>query len=342
MPVLPSLPISLAYRISQIGDLQMRYTRGMKFVVECEVDADVILQSSIEIKNAQRVLTFGTNASGRWTTIKVVANVPDPSLFEWTLAPVPESNAEVDYRINVPFDQTLYESIIKEIQSIESIASLYVPLKNIDWLYPRFNLLYEEADKQNANEGQVFNVRMLSPAAERPIPVKVKSDVFAYITGKASTSQSLAMVGSFWREGENDWQTGKYINAFFNFYFILEGLYGKGKTKNNHIEGEFMKSARLLQSINEFVKEHNSAELAKLFPRVDLSDVPTSDQLVRLLVNTRGLLHHFQNNPNREQGSPLAHQNYIHIAEFARYLAHKGLMTELATTDEPKLRRTSV
>jgi hypothetical protein len=59
---------------------------------------------------------------------------------------------------------------------------------------------------------------------------------------------------------------------------------------------------------------------------VNVTDVPTAKQLIELLVRTRGNLHHFQNNPNREQGSPLVHDKYEGIAYLARQLAHAAIM----------------
>jgi hypothetical protein len=42
---------------------------------------------------------------------------------------------------------------------------------------------------------------------------------------------SMIVLIAFFREGKNDYIEQKFINAFFNFYFVLEGMFGNGKTK---------------------------------------------------------------------------------------------------------------
>ena len=58
---------------------------------------------------------------------------------------------------------------------------------------------------------------------------------------------------SFWREGSNDFEEGHFINAFYNFYFVLEGMYADGKFKTDPVVAEFKKSAELRQSLGRFV-----------------------------------------------------------------------------------------
>jgi hypothetical protein len=59
---------------------------------------------------------------------------------------------------------------------------------------------------------------------------------------------------------------------------------------------------------------------------LNVTTIPTSQELVGLLVSTRGMLHHFQNTPNREHGSPLVHDKYEGITYFARQLAHGSIL----------------
>jgi hypothetical protein len=142
-------------------------------------------------------------------------------------------------------------------------------------------------------------------------------------------------VTSFWREGESDWVAGEFINAFFNYYFVLEGLYGNRKTKNRQIEAEMLKSPGLLAQIEDFTNgDHPVQHLQQLARMLGVTDAPTASGLVNLLVSTRGTLHHFQNDPKRDQVSPLVHDKYEGIAYLARRLAH-GSLLELSRTIAP-------
>jgi hypothetical protein len=59
-----------------------------------------------------------------------------------------------------------------------------------------------------------------------------------------------------------------------------------------------------------------------------VTTIPTVEELVGLLVSIRGILHHFQNNPNREANSPLVHDKYEGIAYLARQLAHGSILEQ--------------
>ena len=126
---------------------------------------------------------------------------------------------------------------------------------------------------------------------------------------------------------------GSYIIAFFNYYFVLEGLYGNGKSKNNQIEREFLTSTALKAFIEEYMHSPNTERLIKqifdLLPSQKTHAIPDDTTLIQLLVSIRGRVHHFSNNPNRPHGSPLNQHEYEGIADFARFLAHKSLVAQL-------------
>jgi hypothetical protein len=142
--------------------------------------------------------------------------------------------------------------------------------------------------------------------------------MFVTLVGIGLKARDITVVTSFWREGENDWVAGKFINAFFNYYFALEGLYGNKKTKNKQIEEEVLHSLGLLAQIERFNKgQHPLEHLKQLGKMLNAAELPISEELIGFLLSTRGRLHHFQNNPNREQGSPIVHDKYEGIAYVA-------------------------
>jgi hypothetical protein len=142
-------------------------------------------------------------------------------------------------------------------------------------------------------------------------------------------AQSLTVIESFWREGQNDWLAGKFINGFFNFYFVLEGLYGDRNTQNRLVQKAFKTSSELISNIGAFLAEdHPDEPLTQLIKMFKVGNrLPTPDEVIEMLVGTRGKLHHFQNNPNRPQGSPMTHDAYHGICYLALCLAHKALLS---------------
>ena len=230
-----------------------------------------------------------------------------------------------------------YDAVINQLQCLESTLAVFSPVWAIDWRYPSIRVVFEEGDQRDATWGDLQDVRA---GRQRPGPTKVNEKTFVELVGLAVNSQSLVMIESFWREGHSEWVSGKFINAFFSFYFVIEGLYGNGKTKNVQIIQAFLASQELKTSVGEFLAgQHPLEHLGQLIKMINVGGrLPTVKELIELLVSIRGRLHHFQNNPNRPQGSPLVHDEYEGIAYLARYLAHKGILAQ-ATNVPPNIRR---
>lgn len=197
--------------------------------------------------------------------------------------------------------------------------------------------------------GNIEHVRL---SRQLPKPVRVSEDVFVSVAFQAFASESLVIVQSFWREGLNDVVAGKFINAFFNYYFILEGLYADGKTKNRAIEEKFKTSPELRSFIEQYLNDTHphgymdqvGAMLLKAHPKIErkLEVLMNTDLYIELLVSIRGNLHHFSNNPNRAQGSPLSHNQYEGIAMFAQYIAHRALLGAASRVNKIGFRETRI
>jgi hypothetical protein len=301
----------------------------MKLSVKCDVESDIILTRRLEIKAEDLTLCFEVDKQGRWILIELRAELADPSQMKWGLQPVPDPKSwnKAPYNVVGEFEPGLYKSVIQKLQALESTLSVFFPVRSVNWRYPTIAVIFEDGDSEDPNIRDLQSIRF---GRQKLGPIKAGEKPFVQIVGLALKSQPLVIIGSFWREGENDWVSGKFINAFFNFYFVLEGIYGHRNTKNGLVKKAFLASEELKTSIQAFLAgQHPMDSLTQLVKMVNVSNrLPTAEELVGLLVSTRGTLHHFQNNPNRRQGSPLAHDEYRGIAYLARSLAHKGILAE--------------
>ena len=87
---------------------------------------------------------------------------------------------------------------------------------------------------------------------------------------------------------------GQFVGAFYDFYFVLETLYGNGKTKNYAVEAEFKKSPLLRTAAQDaldfseanFADQKIRMEFLKKFQSLD------AERLIHYLVEKRGFLHH--------------------------------------------------
>jgi len=300
----------------------------MKLRIKCDVQSDVILQRRLEVKTEDRNFAFDIGSDGTWNCLTVYADIKNPSKVRWGAEDVqgPRASDQAPFNIVGTFEDGIADCVIEDIQTLESALSIYVPLRQINWRYPETEVIFEEGDERTLG-----HLGAVSVSRAKPAPSNVTEKAFVSIVGIGLKAQSLTVMASFWREGENDWIAGKFINAFFNYYFVLEGLYANRKTKNTQVEEEMLKSSELLTQIEHFnTGNHPIQHLNQLAKMLKVTEIPTSEQLVNLLVSTRGRLHHFQNNPKREQGSPFVHDRYEGIAYLARQLAHGSILKSLS------------
>lgn len=316
----------------------------MRFIVRCEVEADVILPRRLELRKDGRLFELEVGADNRWNILRVTAPVKYPKRFKWGMEPVPKPKPAnvAPYKIRGEFDEELYEDIIADIQALESTFSVFFSIKQIDWRHPILNVEFEPGDWRNPAWGNLENVQVnqgkLPP--ERP-----QEKAFVQIAFMGLASHHLTTIESFWREGQNELYAGRYINAFYNFFFVLEGLYGNGKY-NDKLEGEFKNSAELRGSIEVYLASDqlnkHIEQVYEMLPDQKKQELPTHETLIRLLIRTRNRLHHFANDPKKEQASPLNHDKFEGITTLVRFLAHKGLVKRalevngaVAKTEEP-------
>jgi len=99
---------------------------------------------------------------------------------------------------------------------------------------------------------------------------------------------------SFYRKARRSMIEGHFIGAYYDFYFVLETLYGNGKTKNHAVKAEFKKSSLLRRAAQDcldftetnFADVKTRTEFVKKFQSFD------ADSLMDYLVEKRGFLHH--------------------------------------------------
>jgi len=98
----------------------------------------------------------------------------------------------------------------------------------------------------------------------------------------------------FYRRGADDRFREQYVEAIFNFFFVLEYLFGEGQFRTAHLVKNFLASSKLLAGLAEarsqFLGAVRSEDVAKRF-RKKYCD-PTDEEVVQTIVELRGKLHH--------------------------------------------------
>lgn len=104
------------------------------------------------------------------------------------------------------------------------------------------------------------------------------------------------MTFSFYRRAKNELDSENYIDAIYNFYFILETLFGNGKYKSKPVTEEFNKSELLKNAIIKTKGQGGS--FVNTMPRqlqrryLDKYLDYSPEQWIDRIVKIRGKLHH--------------------------------------------------
>jgi hypothetical protein len=214
------------------------------------------------------------------------------------------------------------------LQYLESELSFYANLKKIYWEIPNITVIPEnDEDKNVAN---VLSVELTEKRYPDP-KIKLTLDVFENMVLNKKTYDFLTIPKSFFREGEREFKSFRYINAFYNYYFILEDLYGKGKTRNYAIEENFKKSLTFRNHIdwiiNNGLKGKHKTNIQTLLSEENKSyDV---DGLIELIVKVRGNLHHFSSKSSKHKGTPFNHQHFESMALLLGCLSKMCIMQKI-------------
>jgi hypothetical protein len=155
----------------------------------------------------------------------------------------------------------------------------------------------------------------------------------------ANDCPDLVVPLSFWREGVVAIDSYRNIQAFFNFYFVLEGLYGDGEYRKEKILPNFLKATALTSAVEEIIKagfhhpfRHDYPTIESILESTNRKSTPAD--ILELLIIYRGKVHHWLD-ASRPAGTPLTDHEYESIAILAHDITQKALLTEITSRLKP-------
>jgi len=284
----------------------------MKFGLKCRVDSlTEIGKVPVQVTIDGIDFTLEPSKEGLLNGLTVIAKIEPGKKFVSQIAPSPYP--DVAGVLTVDVDQQFIESLKSLIEYIESILSFQFEVKKI---------YLEEAERffVPENEEEMGKIDVMSFSLQkRPYPEQTRRltlDDFKDILQGRSKYQPFKVACLFHREGIREFSSFRYIQAFYNFYFVLEDLYGQGKTNNNQI-GEKFKSNQTLRAIvqrmlDTFIKGEHLTNIQNFLAE---EKIPFGvDGILELVVQVRGNLHHYSGKSTKRKGTPLNQGDFESIA----------------------------
>lgn len=152
----------------------------------------------------------------------------------------------------------------------------------------------------------------------------------------------------FQRRGRDDLHHERYVEAIFNFFFVLEYMFGDGQYQTAQLIANFQASPQLIDGLAE-ARRQTSRQLlgADANARKKYQEMygdATDEQVIKtIVVDLRGYLHH-QSAKRRRTWHPVLQKEYGVDAYFLGAVSQHVLMilvTEILGTDEAKAKLTA-
>jgi hypothetical protein len=223
---------------------------------------------------------------------------------------------------------------LSDFQYIESYLAFIGNLKKIHWEEARQEWIPETPEEKSRLK--VFGVSLNRRYPDTPTPIG-KDVLIEVIRGKTKYG-GLTTLKSFFREGKNFFTQFRYVDAFYYFYFIIEDLYGGGKTKNVDIERNY-KSSRELRETVEWVmqtqintSEKHSKGISQLLVEEKIQN--GTDGIIELIVAVRGRLHHYVGRSSLKQATPLNQRDFESPAFLIMGIALMSILKEIVKINQ--------
>lgn len=207
------------------------------------------------------------------------------------LVPNPKDSRIIDLQLNQPASTEL---LMKTLRTLEGFLSIY-GLERITLDEADISWVAETEEEKKTLQQHHFKFKFTKRETSNlraPFAV-VKRSVIA-----STEALDWEVPLSFYRKGTNDYHDRRYIDAIHDFYFLIETLFGNGKTKNYQVKEELEKSQPLVTIATQVLNEGEQTILARGTRTTVVDEFrktfanKTPEKYLEHVVDLRGFLHH--------------------------------------------------
>lgn len=292
----------------------MRY----KLIASVEGEAYLVSPTVIELEDYRA--EFDVDQQGRLSKITVSVAVPEDKLEKFRSS-LTLGDGESIPRINISTDVELHAELVDRLQMLESALafSTHTAVMNIDWDTPE-----QEYVPESPGDEELIAISSFSHARGYEIPkVILQPDVLHTIISSAPKYDELRVPKAFWRKGMISFSSFEYVQAFYQFFFVIEDFYAAGKSGKK----PFLEALNKSQDFSDICE--NSLEAFSKMDRHNGNLQELLDEygcersiggLQELLFEIRGSLHHYSSRSPRPKGTPFNQNDFESIALLALHM----------------------
>lgn len=305
----------------------------MPLRLTAKVEGEGVAGQLFQVEAPDVTVGFDVDKKHHVTAIWAECAVPNYRDYAPTMVPG-DGTRQRPHQISMPLPPQI-EDLRATLQYIESLGSFWLGIRRVAWSEAETRWVPDTDTERRALS--VLSIAQTLQYPNRPVPFR--HEVLARLMANREGMEYLVIPMSFYREGIGDYRSHRYVSAFYNFYFFLEDLYGKGKTKNQAVLESFQASAQLRDAVK---RSHEDLEQPVMEGnRTSLREIASAlrchysaDGPIDFLVMVRGELHHFSQRSSRPKGHPLNQLQWRPVAFFAMSVCIR-LIERLASGTPP-------
>ena len=260
----------------------------MKFGIVCDVEGKTYLENGKTIEGKGVNYLFYITDEHLLHKVRIISEVDDPSKYFYHKSPTAEDGS---FTVNRGYEEHIKDRLIRKLQLIEGLLGMQGNIKRIYWNKPTFEY-YPETTEEHAQ----FNITPAWFYMNEMVPDEprlVSFDILTWLINRLDVVGPLNVPMAFYREAKAEYSASRYINTFFNSYFIIEGLFGNGKWRTNAVIEELTKSTVFTGFVQEYLDEvapnndpFEGMTKAQLEDELKSKNQPfTAEGLINLIVN---------------------------------------------------------
>ena len=301
----------------------------MRYRLVAEVDGEIYIPEPISVERDKALFEFLSNKSGKMSEVAVSVQV-SPARIPNFVSKIGPGDSQAQLTLTIGADSEIRERLVAELQLLESELAFASrgSLKRIAWSNPRQEFIPESPEEKTS----IDKISMRRNWAYPSLQCSVTANELRDLVTSAQRYSVLQIVKAFWREGKNNFRNFQYIQAFYDFYFVIEDLFAQGKPKKSGVLKAFAESTDFTSICEDSLKtvfedDHHRTNLEKLFKMEKCSTDTVG--LQKLLFLTRGSLHHYYSKSPKNRGTPFNQKEFESIAFLTMLIATTAILYQV-------------
>ena len=226
--------------------------------------------------------------------------------------------------IKIPIDPML-ATVQREIRAARGALSIW-GVHDIDTENPKSEWIPETPEEHGSTDIYGMSRPRTPRSSARPLKSSLDMIVRCFLARQRFVPHEIPF--EFYRRGADDMYYGRYIEAIYDFYFVLEYLFGGGKFSKRDICKSFLSSALCRKAILKGQTEPFGSIMDKRPVHLAFHKkyhTKSLEEVVETIVSLRGFLHH-QSLTRRNNWNPGTQGEFEADAFFLQRVSFEAVM----------------